>query len=169
MCFGFFSTIFLRLCTFFLYGLFLLASVFLYGLFQLPITFTYQNYTLSWLFIVCFFMSFVFIFFERALVVFHVFCICILWQGTHIHVVPATYFPAFDTMLKVDHTYTISNFQVVANDLVFKPSCHDYMVNFIGGTSVSDVDKHDIPYKTTQFTSFIDIMIDCFKKDLLLG
>ncbi|KAI5442808.1 hypothetical protein KIW84_011726 [Lathyrus oleraceus] len=91
-------------------------------------------------------------------------------DGTDVHViVPTTYLSAFNTMLNVDHTYTISNFKVAANDLVFKPSCHQYMVKFTGGTSVSDVDKHVIPPKITHFTSFDNIMTGRFKKDVLIA
>ncbi|CAL5196273.1 unnamed protein product [Lathyrus oleraceus] len=72
-------------------------------------------------------------------------------------VVPTTYHPTFNIMLTVDHTYIILNFKVLANDLVFKPSCHKYMVKFTGGTSVSDVDKHIIPPIINHFTSFVDI------------
>ncbi|CAK8560965.1 unnamed protein product [Lathyrus sativus] len=83
-------------------------------------------------------------------------------------VVPTTFMEVFGERLTVVHTYTISNFKVHQNDLVFKPSNHNYMVKFTGGTSINDVDKHEIPLKLANFTSFSDIMTEQFRNDMLL-
>ncbi|CAK8579076.1 unnamed protein product [Lathyrus sativus] len=96
--------------------------------------------------------------------------IVVVSQGDDIHVVvPTMLVDIFSDKLIVGHTYTISNFKIHANDIVFKPSSHRYMVKFIGGTSVNDVDKHEIPAKSANFTSFSDIMTGQYRKDLLLG
>lgn len=75
----------------------------------------------------------------------------------------------FDSMLIVGLTYTIVNFLVQTNDLMFKPFGHKYTVKFIGGKSVSDFNKHVIPDKTNKLTSFVDIIIGRWKKDVLIG
>lgn len=67
------------------------------------------------------------------------------------------------------HTYTIANFQVQLNKLVFKPSDHKYMVKFTRGTTVGDVNKHLIPDKTIKITPFGDIITGRWKKDILIG
>ncbi|XP_058751158.1 uncharacterized protein LOC131624214 [Vicia villosa] len=90
-------------------------------------------------------------------------------EGSDIHVVvPTTCMAAYNDKFEVDHTYTVSNFAVQPNNLVFKPSTHKFLVKFTGGTSVNDVDKHDIPPIQRTFTSFPDIMTGNFKKDMLI-
>ncbi|XP_058746645.1 uncharacterized protein LOC131619576 [Vicia villosa] len=90
-------------------------------------------------------------------------------DGCDIHVkVPHPFKQAYDSLLTVDNTYTISNFQVSLNDLLFKPSDHKFMLTFTGGTSVTDKNKHDIPAKPLKFTSFTDIMTGNWKKDVLI-
>ncbi|XP_058763554.1 uncharacterized protein LOC131637002 [Vicia villosa] len=90
-------------------------------------------------------------------------------DGCDIHVkVPHPFKQAYDSLLTVDNTYTISNFQVSLNDLIFKPSDHKFMLTFTGGTSVTDKNKHDIPAKPLIFTSFTDIMTGNWKKDVLI-
>lgn len=68
----------------------------------------------------------------------------------------------------VDHTYTLSNFMVTPNDLVFKTTSHRSSVKFTRGTSVNDVDKNVTPFKTDNFTLFVDIITGRFKKDILI-
>ncbi|XP_058741854.1 replication protein A 70 kDa DNA-binding subunit B-like [Vicia villosa] len=90
-------------------------------------------------------------------------------EGSDIHVVvPNTCMAAYNDKFEVDNTYTVSNFAVPPNNLVFKPSTHKFLVKFTGGTSVNDVNKHDIPPMQRAFTSFPDIMIGKFKKDVLI-
>ncbi|XP_058778020.1 uncharacterized protein LOC131652229 isoform X2 [Vicia villosa] len=91
-------------------------------------------------------------------------------EGCDIHVViPTTYMAAYHEKFEGDQTYTVSNFAVQPNNLVFKPNTHKFLVKFTGGTSMNDVNKHDIPLKQRTFTSFPDIMTDNFQKDVLIG
>ncbi|XP_058784467.1 uncharacterized protein LOC131659272 [Vicia villosa] len=93
----------------------------------------------------------------------------LLFIGCDIHVkVPNAFKQAYDSLLTVGNTYTISNFQVSLNDLLFKPSYHKFMLTFTGGTSVTDKNKHQIPAKPLKFTSFTDIMTRNWKKDVLI-
>ncbi|XP_058733797.1 uncharacterized protein LOC131605463 [Vicia villosa] len=82
--------------------------------------------------------------------------------------VPTVYKQAFDSVLMVNSTYTISNFQVSLNDLLFKPTEHKFLLTFTGGTSVTDIKKHDIPPKPLNFTRFADILTGKWKKDVLI-
>ncbi|XP_058784731.1 uncharacterized protein LOC131659576 [Vicia villosa] len=75
---------------------------------------------------------------------------------------------AFDSVLMVNSTYTISNFQVSLNDMLFKPTEHKFLLTFTGGTSVTDINKHDIPPKPLNFTPFAEILTGKWKKDVLI-
>ncbi|XP_058727171.1 uncharacterized protein LOC131598606 [Vicia villosa] len=89
-------------------------------------------------------------------------------EGTDIHCrVPSALKHTYDYVLTVNNTYTISNFQVTLNDLMFKPSHHKYILTFTGGTSVSDKNKHDIPQKPLIFTPFGDILTNKGNRDVL--
>ncbi|XP_058774786.1 uncharacterized protein LOC131649057 [Vicia villosa] len=91
-------------------------------------------------------------------------------EGSDIHVVvPTACMAAYTEKFEVDRTYTVSNFSVQPNNLVFKPSSHKFLVKFTGGTAVGDVDKHDIPPKPRPFTSFPDIINGNFQKNVLIG
>ncbi|XP_058784052.1 uncharacterized protein LOC131658817 [Vicia villosa] len=91
-------------------------------------------------------------------------------EGSDIHVVvPTTCMAAYTEKFEVDRTYTVSNFSVQPNNLVFKPSSHKFLVKFTGGTAVGDVDKHNIPPKPRPFTSFPDIINGNFQKNVLIG
>ncbi|XP_058726383.1 uncharacterized protein LOC131597723 [Vicia villosa] len=90
-------------------------------------------------------------------------------HGCDIHVVvPTTYMAAYNDRFALDQTYTVSNFKVERNNLVFKPSGHGFMVKFTGGTIVSDVNKHEIQPKQHMFTSFVDIITGKTRKDMLI-
>ncbi|XP_058751503.1 uncharacterized protein LOC131624572 [Vicia villosa] len=91
-------------------------------------------------------------------------------HGCDIHVVvPTTYTAAYNDRFALDQTYTVSNFKVEPNKLVFKPSSHRFLVNFTGGTAVSNVNKHEIQPKQHRFTRFADIITDKFQKNMLIG
>ncbi|XP_058776644.1 uncharacterized protein LOC131650966 isoform X3 [Vicia villosa] len=95
--------------------------------------------------------------------------ISLINKGSDIHVVvPNTCMAAYNDKFEVDNTYTVSNFAVQPNNLVFKPSTHKFLVKFTGGTSVNDVNKHDIPPMQRTFTNFPDIMTGKFKKNVLI-
>ncbi|XP_058751320.1 uncharacterized protein LOC131624386 [Vicia villosa] len=90
-------------------------------------------------------------------------------EGCDIHVVvPTACMAAYNEKFEVDRTYTVSNFAVQPNNLIFKPSSHNFLVKFTGGTAVGDVDKHDIPLKPRPLTSFPDIINGNFQKNLLI-
>ncbi|KAI5418770.1 hypothetical protein KIW84_043119 [Lathyrus oleraceus] len=59
--------------------------------------------------------------------------------------------------------------KVQLNELVFKSSDHKYMVKFIRGTTIGDVNKHLILNKTIKIMPFGDIIIRRWKKDVLIG
>ncbi|XP_058774959.1 uncharacterized protein LOC131649219 [Vicia villosa] len=51
--------------------------------------------------------------------------------GSDIHVIVSpVYRQSFDSLFVVNDTYTIANFQVQLNDLLFKPSAHKYLLKF---------------------------------------
>ncbi|XP_058759281.1 uncharacterized protein LOC131632531 [Vicia villosa] len=90
-------------------------------------------------------------------------------EGCDIHViVPTACMAAYHDKFEVGHTYTVSNFAVHPNNLVFKPCSHKFLVKFTGGTAVGDVDKHEIPPKPRTFTSFSDIITGNFQKNVLI-
>ncbi|XP_058758391.1 uncharacterized protein LOC131631625 [Vicia villosa] len=90
-------------------------------------------------------------------------------EGCDIHVVvPTACMAAYNEKFEVGHTYTVSNFAVQPNNLVFEPCSHKFLVKFTGGTAVGDVDKHEIPPKPRTFTSFSDIITDNFQKNVLI-
>lgn len=60
--------------------------------------------------------------------------------------------------------YTLANFQVSLNELSFKLSDHKFHLTFMGGTSVYDQNKHDMPLKTLKFTTFADILYGKWRK-----
>ncbi|XP_058742238.1 uncharacterized protein LOC131614692 [Vicia villosa] len=90
-------------------------------------------------------------------------------MGCDVHVVvPPAHKAAYYEKFALNSTYTVSNFKVQPNKLLFKPSTHKYLVKFTGGTSVSDVNKHEIQPKQRKFTRFADIITGKYRKDLLL-
>ncbi|XP_058772418.1 uncharacterized protein LOC131646384 [Vicia villosa] len=113
--------------------------------------------------------------------IYHVFCVvdsfCELFayvihavDGCDIHViVPTACMAAYNEKFEVDHTYTVSNFAVQPNNLLFEPCSHKFSVKFTGGAAVGDVDKHDIPPKPRTFTSFPDIISGNFQKNVLIA
>ncbi|XP_058768001.1 uncharacterized protein LOC131641718 [Vicia villosa] len=89
--------------------------------------------------------------------------------GSDIHViVPPVYRQSFDSLFVVNDTYTIANFQVQLNDLLFKPSAHKYLLKFTGGTKVGDRNVHQIQEKAWRLTPFLDILTGKWNKDQLL-
>ncbi|CAK8536077.1 unnamed protein product [Lathyrus sativus] len=79
-------------------------------------------------------------------------------EGKDIHViVPTTLKGTFDLVLQGNNMYIVTNFQPQPNDLVFKTYDHQFIIRFTSGTSVSDINKHDIPAKKLNFKHFVDI------------
>ncbi|CAI8607726.1 unnamed protein product [Vicia faba] len=60
----------------------------------------------------------------------------------------------------------MSNFQVVPNDLLFKPTSHKFILKFTGGTTVVNVGKHEIPEKIKTLTPFANIISGTWPKSL---
>lgn len=69
-------------------------------------------------------------------------------------IVPTMLKQTFDFVFKVNKTYTIVNFQVHINELLFGPSEHKYVLKFTHGTIVRDNNKHVIPDMPMKFMSF---------------
>lgn len=91
-------------------------------------------------------------------------------QVVDIYVIVSIMFrQALDFVLSVNMTCTITKFQVQLNDLMFKASDHKYLLKFIGGTTLGDNNKHEIPDKVIKFASFVDIISGKWKKNILIG
>lgn len=75
----------------------------------------------------------------------------------------------FNSVLSINETCTIANFQVQLNDLMFKASDHKYLLKLTGGTTVGDNKKHEIPDDVIKFTFFGDIILGKWEKNLLIG
>ncbi|CAI8614855.1 unnamed protein product [Vicia faba] len=89
-------------------------------------------------------------------------------QGHDIHVVVSIIFrQTFDFVLSVNLMCMRSNFQVVPNDLTFIPTNHKYILKFTSGSTIGDIDKHDIRDKMTNLTPFADIILRKWHKHLL--
>lgn len=89
-------------------------------------------------------------------------------KGNDIQVIiPTAYKPMVDKILQENSTYTISNFNVLNNDLPFKASEHKYKLKWTGGTAV-DVDVHNIPSPGLKFKPFAEILTGKWKADLLV-
>ncbi|KAI5408451.1 hypothetical protein KIW84_054329 [Lathyrus oleraceus] len=90
-------------------------------------------------------------------------------NGTDVHVIlPTTLKATFDSVLFVNNTYTVTNFLPQINDLMFKTSEHPFVIRFIAGTRVSDINKHEIPGKRLNFKPFSEIISGNWRNDLLV-
>lgn len=97
-----------------------------------------------------------------------IFRVCHL-QGIDIHVIVSIMFKqAFDSVLSINKTCIITNFQVQLNDLMFNVTDHKYLLKFTGGTTVGDNNKHEIPDKVINFISFPKMILGKWKKNLLI-
>ncbi|XP_058774410.1 uncharacterized protein LOC131648692 [Vicia villosa] len=95
---------------------------------------------------------------------------CLTLQGTNIQdIIPAFYKGDFESALAPNNTYTISNFQVQNNDMLFKASDHGYLLKFIGGTKVFYANKNTIGDGSINFKPFADIISRKWKIDRLIG
>ncbi|XP_050901979.1 uncharacterized protein LOC127108726 [Lathyrus oleraceus] len=84
-------------------------------------------------------------------------------------IVPSAPKATFDSVLLVNNTYTMTNFWPLPNGLMFKTSEHQFIIRFTAGTSLSDINKHEIGGKKLNFKPFVDIITGKWKKDLLIG
>ena len=89
-------------------------------------------------------------------------------QGDDIHVViPTEYKAVHDMILQENNTYTLSNFQVRSNDLLFKASDYKYRLNWTGGTTAVDVNAHNIPNPVLKFKPFTESLSGKWRSDVL--
>lgn len=84
-------------------------------------------------------------------------------------VIPTTYKATYDKILEENATYTLCNFQVVSNDLVFKASEHKFLLKWTGGTTAEDINVHDVPQSDTKFKPFAEIISGKWKPDILVS
>jgi len=59
-------------------------------------------------------------------------------------------------ILQENATYTLSNFNVLKNDLPFKSSDHKFKLRWIGGTTAVGVNVHNIPVVDLKFKPFAE-------------
>jgi len=81
---------------------------------------------------------------------------------------PTAYKAESDKLLEEMTTYTLSNFQVLPNDLFFKASYHKYKLKWTGGTTVVDPNVHDIPDADLKFKQFAEILARKWCSNLLV-
>lgn len=73
----------------------------------------------------------------------------------------------YDQILKENSTYTLSNFKVGPNDLLFKSSDHKHRLKWTGGTTAVDVNVHNIPHPALKFKPLAEIISGKCRSDLL--
>lgn len=73
----------------------------------------------------------------------------------------------YDLILKENNTYTLSNFQVGTNDLLFKASYHKYRLKWTGGTTAVDVNVHNIPNPILKIKPLAEIISGQWWSDIL--
>lgn len=93
-----------------------------------------------------------------------------LWfQGNDIQVmIPTAYKVQYKKLIQEKSIYTLSNFQVQTNDLVFKASDHMCKLKWVGGTTDDQVNVHEIPDVVLKFKSFAEIVVGRWRHDLLI-
>jgi len=84
-------------------------------------------------------------------------------------IIPTAYKAVYDKILEENATYTLSNFQVDINDLVFKASEHKFLLKWTGGTTAEDINVHDIPKPDIKFKPFAEIVSGKWKPDVLVS
>jgi hypothetical protein len=90
-------------------------------------------------------------------------------QGTDIQVIVPTACKAdYEKVIEVNSTYTLSNFQVLPNDLVFKACDNKYKLIWTGGTIAADPNVHHIPDVDLKFKPFAEIVAGKWRPDLLV-
>jgi len=82
---------------------------------------------------------------------------------------PTAYKALYDQILQENNTYTLSNFQVAANDLIFKASDHKFRLKWTGGTTTSDQNVHDIPNPPMKFKPLAEIISGKWRPDILIS
>ncbi|XP_050878822.1 uncharacterized protein LOC127082636 [Lathyrus oleraceus] len=99
----------------------------------------------------------------------HVELVFIDANGTDIHVVISTMLKAtFDTVLSIKDICIVTNFLPQPNDLMSKTTKYMFLIKFTRDTTMSNVNKHEIPGKKINFKPFLDIIFGKWKKDFLI-
>ncbi|XP_039683751.1 uncharacterized protein [Medicago truncatula] len=83
--------------------------------------------------------------------------------------IPTAYKSVYDKTLEVNSTYTLTNFQVLKNDVLFKVSDHKYKLIWTGGTTAVDVNLNDIPNTHIKYKPFAEIVFGKWRPDLLFS
>lgn len=83
-------------------------------------------------------------------------------------IIPTAYKSVVGKLLEENNTYTITNFNVLPNDLTFKASNHKYKLRWTGGTTVVDVNVRDIPVDEIKFKPFVEIFAGKWRADILV-
>ncbi|RHN44815.1 putative nucleic acid-binding protein [Medicago truncatula] len=83
--------------------------------------------------------------------------------------IPTAYKSVYDKTLEVNSTYTLTNFQVLKNDVLFKVSDHKYKLIWTGGTTAVDVNLNDIPNTHIKYKPFAEIVFGKWRPDLLFN
>lgn len=84
-------------------------------------------------------------------------------------IIPTAYKVVYDKILEENAAYSLSNFQVVSNDLVFKASEHKFLSKWIGGTTADDINVHDVPKSDIKFKPFAEIISGKWRPDVLVS
>ncbi|AES79029.1 animal RPA1 domain protein, putative [Medicago truncatula] len=90
-------------------------------------------------------------------------------EGNDIQVmIPTAYKVQYKKLIQEKSIYTLSNFQVQTNDLVFKASDHMCKLKWVGGTTDDQVNVHEIPDVVLKFKPFAEIVVGRWHHDLLI-
>lgn len=72
-------------------------------------------------------------------------------------ILPTKFKDKFKGRIVENTTFTLQNFEVEKNDMTIKATDHQFKLVFNGGTSVDNIDKHDIPKPSFSFKEFDEI------------
>lgn len=90
-------------------------------------------------------------------------------EGDRIQViVPAELKDQFKGRIAENTTFTLQNFDVEKNEMSIKATDHPFRLVFNGGTSVDNIDKHDIPKPSFNFKDFDEIKKGEVRPDVLI-
>jgi hypothetical protein len=84
-------------------------------------------------------------------------------------IIPTAYKVVYDKILEENATYSLSNFQVVSNELVFKASKNKFLSKWTGGTTADDINVHDVPKSDIKFKPFAEIILGKWRPDVLVS
>lgn len=90
-------------------------------------------------------------------------------EGDRIQVIlPAEFKDQFKGRIAENTTFTLQNFEVEKNEMSIKATDHPFRLVFNGGTSVDNIDKHDIPKPSFNFKDFDEIKKGGVRPDVLI-